>query len=42
MTHLLARHAFGHLNIALVVAVIWAGLALAAAFVDIARIVQTW
>ncbi len=42
MTHLLARHAFPHVNIALVVAVIWIGLAVASAVIDIARIVQTW
>ena len=41
MVHLLARHSF-HVNIALVVAVIWASLAVAASVVDVARIIETW
>lgn len=41
MIHLLARRSL-HVNIALVVAVIWASLAVAAAFVDVARIIETW
>ncbi len=41
MVHLLARHSL-HVNVALVIAVIWASLAVASAFVDIARLVETW
>ena len=42
MMRSLARRPRPHINIALVVAAIWASLAVAAAFVDIARLVETW
>jgi len=44
MGHLLAKHPFPHVhvNIALVVAIVWAGLAIVSAFLDIARMVETW
>ncbi len=40
MGHLLAKHP--HVNIALVIAVAWAALAVASALIDIARMIQTW
>ena len=40
MGHLLAKHP--HVNIALVIAVLWGALAVAAAFIDIVRTIQTW
>ena len=38
--HLLAKHL--HVNIALVIAVVWAALAVASALIDVARMIQTW
>lgn len=40
MGHLLAKHP--HVNIALVIAVVWGALAVAAAVLDIARMIETW
>jgi len=40
MGHLLAKHP--HVNIALVIAVVWAALAVASALIDVARMIQTW
>jgi len=40
MGHLLAKHP--HVNIALVIAVVWAALAVASALIDIVRMIETW
>lgn len=39
MGHLLGKH---HVNFALVIALVWAALAVAAAFIDIERMVHAW
>ncbi len=40
MAHLLTKHP--HVNVALVIAIVWVALAVAAALIDIAHMVQTW
>ncbi len=40
MAHLLAKHPY--VNVALVIAIVWAALAVAAAVIDIAHMVRTW
>ncbi len=47
MAHLLAKHPLPHvqlphINIALVIALIWAALAVGAAIYDIGRMVEAW
>lgn len=42
MVHLLAKHPLPHVNIALVIAVVWIALAIAVAIYDVGRMVQAW
>ncbi len=42
MAHLLAKHPLPHVNIALVIALLWAGLAVGAAVYDIVHMLQAW
>jgi hypothetical protein len=42
MAHLIAKHPLPHINIALVIAVVWIALAVAATVYDIGRMVQAW
>jgi hypothetical protein len=42
MAHLLARHQLPHVNVALIVALIWAALAVAAAIYDVGHMMQAW
>ena len=42
MAHLLAKHPLPHINIALLIAVVWIALAVAATVYDIGRMVQAW
>jgi hypothetical protein len=42
MAHLLAKHPPPHFNVALVIALAWAVLAVAATVYDIAHMIQTW
>ena len=42
MAHLIAKHPPPHINIALVIAVVWVALAIAAAIYDVAHMVQAW
>ena len=42
MAHLLARHPLPHINVALIVALVWATLAVAAAIYDVGRMVEAW
>ena len=42
MAHLLARHPLPHVNIALVVALVWAALAVGTALYDVVRMLQAW
>jgi hypothetical protein len=42
MAHLLAKHPLPHVNIALVIALMWAALAVGAAVYDVGRMLQAW
>jgi hypothetical protein len=42
MAHLLAKHPLPHVNIALVIALVWATLAVGAALYDVGRMLQAW
>jgi hypothetical protein len=42
MAHLLARHPLPHVNIALLIALVWAALAVGTAVYDISRMLQAW
>jgi hypothetical protein len=42
MAHLLARHPLPHVNIALLIALVWAALAVGAAVYDVGRMLQAW
>jgi hypothetical protein len=42
MAHLLAKHPLPHVNIALVVALVWAALAVGTALYDVGRMLQAW
>ena len=42
MAHLLARHPLPHVNIALIVALVWVALAVAAAIYDVGHMMQAW
>jgi len=42
MAHLIAKHPLPHINIALVIAIVWVALAVAATIYDVGHIVQAW
>ncbi len=42
MSDLLAKHPLPHVNIALVIALVWAALAIGAAVYDVGRMLQAW
>jgi hypothetical protein len=42
MAHLLAKHPLPHINIALVIAIVWVALAVAATVYDVGHMVQAW
>ena len=42
MAHLIAKHPPPHINVALVIALVWAALAVAAAVYDVGRMVAVW
>ena len=42
MAQLLAKHPLPHINIALIIALVWAALAVSAAIFDIGRMLQAW
>jgi len=42
VAHLLAKHPLPHINVALIIALLWAGLAVSAAVFDIGRMLQAW
>jgi hypothetical protein len=42
MAHLLAKHPLPHVNIALLVALMWAALAVGTAVYDVGRMLQAW
>ena len=42
MSNLLAKRPLPHVNIALVVALVWAALAIGAAVYDVGRMLQAW
>jgi hypothetical protein len=42
MAHLLAKHPLPHVNIALVIALVWAALAVGTALYDVVRMLQAW
>ena len=42
MAHLLAKHPLPHVNIALIVALVWVALAVAAAVYDVGHMMQAW
>lgn len=42
MAHLLAKHPLPHVNIALVIALVWAALAVGTAVYDVGRMLQAW
>jgi hypothetical protein len=42
MAHLLAKHPLPHVNFALVIALLWGGLAVGTAVFDIGRMLQAW
>jgi hypothetical protein len=42
MTHLLVKRPLPNVNIALVIALIWAALAVGAAVFDVGRMLQAW
>jgi len=42
MAHLIAKHSLPHINIALVIAIVWVALAVAATIYDVGHIVQAW
>jgi len=42
MAHLIAKHSLPHINIALVIAIVWVALVLAATIYDVGHIVQAW
>jgi hypothetical protein len=42
MAHLLAKHPLPHINVALVIALVWVAFAIGAAVYDIARMVEAW
>jgi hypothetical protein len=42
MSDLLAKHPLPHVNVALVIALVWAALAIGAAVYDVGRMLQAW
>jgi hypothetical protein len=42
MGHLLAKHSLPHINIALVLAVVWAAFAVGEAIYDVGRMIEAW
>jgi hypothetical protein len=42
MAHLIAKHSLPHINIALVIAIVWIALAVAATIYDVGHLVQAW
>jgi len=42
MAHLIAKHSLPHINIALLIAIVWVALAVAATIYDVGHIVQAW
>ena len=42
MAHLLANHPLPHINVALVIALVWIALAVGAAIYDLGQMVQAW
>ena len=42
MAHLLAKHALPRVNLALVIAIIWGALAIAAAVYDVGHMLMAW
>jgi hypothetical protein len=42
MARLLAKHPLPHINVALVIALVWAAFAVAAALYDVEHMVATW
>ena len=42
MAHLLARHPLPHINVALMIALLWVGLAVGAAVYDVGRMIEVW
>ena len=42
MAHLLAKHPLPHINVALIIALVWVGLAVGAAVFDIGRMLEAW
>jgi hypothetical protein len=42
MAHLIAKHSLPHINIALLIAIVWVTLAVAATIYDVGHLVQAW
>lgn len=42
MAHLLAKHPLPHVNIALIIALVWAALAVGTSLYDVGRMLQAW
>jgi hypothetical protein len=42
MAHLVAKHPLPHINVALVIALVWVALAVAASLYDVAHMIQAW
>ena len=42
MADLLAKHPLPHVNVALIIALLWAGLAVGTAIFDIGHMLQAW
>jgi hypothetical protein len=42
MAHLLARHPLPHVNVALIVALVWVALAVAASIYDVGHMMEAW
>jgi hypothetical protein len=42
MAHLLAKHSLPRINVALLVALVWGSLAVAAAIYDVGRMLTVW
>jgi hypothetical protein len=42
MVHLLAKHQLPHINIALVIALVWAAFAVGGAIYDVGHMLEAW
>ncbi|HEY2134657.1 MAG TPA: hypothetical protein VGH49_02145 [Xanthobacteraceae bacterium] len=42
MAHLVAKHPLPHINVALVIALVWLTLAVAASLYDVVHLIQVW